>query len=82
MTTRNLSLTYNPVAKVWVVDIRDPDNNPIALGIPLVTGTDLLGQLKYLGFEVQMLAQTDYDQDAPPTFENLGSSGHLYLLTP
>lgn len=82
MPTQKLDVKYNKAATCWVVDILDQDGNPILMGVPLVTGCDLLEQFAYLGFGLQMIAQTDFDTDAVPTFENLGREGHLYLLTP
>jgi len=65
----------------WVLDIADSANNPIVAGIPLVTGADLLGQYGYLNLGGKLLVTTDGDQFAPPTFDNLGSTSHLYFAT-
>ena len=64
----------------WVIDISDSSGNPIVQGIPMVTGTDLLGQYKYLGFGFSLLVATDSDLTTPPTFDNLGINGHLYVV--
>lgn len=64
----------------WVIDISDSSGNPIVQGVPMVTGTDLLGQYKYLGLGFSLLVATDSDLTAPPTFDNLGINGHLYVV--
>jgi hypothetical protein len=63
----------------WILDIADQNGNPIANGIPLVTGANLLEQYAYLGIEGQLFVQTDGDIAAPPTFSNLGTTSHLYF---
>lgn len=68
-------------ANCWVVDIMDSNGNDVLDGIPLVTGVDLLDQFGYLGFGGQLIAQTDHAKDSPPTFANLGTTGHLYYVT-
>lgn len=82
--TYTLSFQYLFVVEtpVWIVDILDANNNPIACGIPLVTGADLLAQFEYLGFDCSMFATTDGSPSTPPTFYNLGTAGHLWVSTP
>jgi uncharacterized protein DUF6983 len=80
-TTYQLTVTYNGISEVWVLDIADVSGNPILQGIQIVTGCDLLEQYGYLNFEGQLIAQTDHDPDAPPTQTNLGTTGHLYFVT-
>jgi hypothetical protein len=64
----------------WVLDISDINNNPIICGIPLVTGIDLLYQYQYLGIGGSLIVATDGSPDTPPTFDNLGSTGHVYFV--
>lgn len=64
----------------WIMDISDANGAVLAAGLPLVTGSDLLGQLAYLGISGALYAATDGAQDIPPTFGNLGVSGRLYVL--
>lgn len=64
----------------WFLDIADPDAVPIVNGIPLVTGADLLEQYRHLGFVGSLVVQTDHDPEAVPTFDNLGSTSHLFLI--
>jgi len=65
----------------WIIDIADSSGNPIISGIPLVTGVDLLAQYGYMGFGFELWVQTDA-ADAPPTYTNLGSTSHVYAITP
>ncbi len=77
-----LTLNYRNIPDGgWVLDIADSLSNPIVSGIPLVTGADLLGQYAYLGLGGGLWVQTLSDQDAPPTFDNLGGDGKLYWVT-
>jgi hypothetical protein len=72
---------WNAVAQCWMLDLADSDDAAIISGIPIVTGIDLLGQYQHLGLGGSLLAQTDYDPDAVPTFENLGTAGRLYFIS-
>jgi hypothetical protein len=65
----------------WVLDIADSAGNEIVSGIPLVTGCDLLGQYAYLNFGGELWVQTDADAAAVPTYDNLGTTSHLYFVT-
>jgi len=73
-----LVFRWNKFSSAWNLDIYDANNAPIALGLVLITGADLLEQLGYLGIEGQLIVQSDGSADTVPTFEGLGSTGHLY----
>ena len=79
-TNYNLRVWWNAPNQLWYIDFFDTQNNPILLGIPMTTGTDLLGQYEYLEFGGSLYALSDFDTAAPPTFVNLGSTGHLYFV--
>lgn len=79
--TYNLFVRWNTFAGVWVLDISDSSNIMILAGIPIVANTDLLEQYGYLNFGGKLVAWSDGDPDLPPTYENLGTIGHLYFLT-
>lgn len=70
------------ISSGWVMNIADSDGAPIANGIPLVTGVNLLGQYEYLGFVGGLAVQTDHDPNAAPTFLNLGDTSHLLYVLP
>jgi hypothetical protein len=76
-----LTVKWNDAIQVWVFDMADTTGNLILGGIPLVTGTDLLGQYGYLNLGGQLRAFTDSDITLPPNFTNLGVTGHLYFIT-
>lgn len=66
----------------WVLDFTDADSDEvIATNIPLITGGDCLEGLEYLGFEGQIIAITDGDERAVPTFLNLGVESNAYFQT-
>lgn len=65
----------------WVLDIADTSNEPIVSGIPLVTGVDLLGQYRHLGFSGRLWVQGASDPDDVPTFEDLGIGSHVFWVT-
>lgn len=65
----------------WVLDIADANNVPLVSGIPLVTGTDLLAQYRYLGFAGRLWVQGAANPDDVPTYEDLGIGSHLYWVT-
>ncbi len=65
----------------WVLDISDSSGTAIVTGIPMTTGNDLLGQFAYLGLGFSLIVATDSDLTAVPTFDNLGSASHLYVVT-
>jgi hypothetical protein len=76
-----LVVVWNDQNQTWVMDILDSNGENLACGLPLVTANDLLEQLRYLGFNGQMIVQTDFNATAIPTFENLGNTSHLYFVT-
>lgn len=81
-TQYTLNVWWSVLANAWNVDILAADGvTPIVTSIPLVTGTDLLAQYGYLNFGGQLIAQTDFKVSAPPTYANLGTTGHLYFVT-
>jgi hypothetical protein len=76
-----ITLKWNAVAACWVMDIADADEVPLVQGIPIVTGTDLLAPYAYLGFGGGIVALTEGNPDAVPTFENLGNGGDVFFVT-
>ena len=78
--SRQLRFTWCQAALCWIIDIADENGVPILAGVPIVTGADLLEQFAYLGIGGAMIAQTDHDADAVPTFDDLGLTGHLFFI--
>lgn len=65
----------------WVIDITDSiTGDPIAANIPMITGTDLLAGLEYLGLGGSLYVYTNGDQTAVPTLANLGVESNLYYV--
>jgi hypothetical protein len=80
-TDYTLTIKWNDMAQSWYMDIADASQNPIACGIPFITGTSLLKQLAYLGIEGDLIVQTTGNIDAVPTLDNLGDAANLYFQT-
>lgn len=78
--TYSMSLAWNVPASCWVLDIADAFGAALVGGVPLVAGADLLAPYGYLGLGGGLLAMTDGDGEAPPTYENLGVTGRLYFV--
>lgn len=66
----------------WVLDISTAAGVPLVMGIPLVTGVDLLEPYPEKKFGGRLYVMTDGAPDQPPTYENLGTEGHLYFGVP
>jgi predicted Zn-dependent protease with MMP-like domain len=81
-----LHLKFNSVCNTWVMDINDTGDFTLLHGIPLVPGTDLLGQFRYMGIGgglpmTVMTVAVGRSPDEIPIYENLGTDGHLYFET-
>jgi len=77
-----LTVYWNKASQNWVMNIDDDAENPIAHGIPLLTGTNLLDQFEYLGIGGALVVQTDSAVDDVPSFSELGVTGRLYFVVP
>lgn len=76
-----MSVVYrDDVEGGWVLDIYDANENPLVLGLMLVTGADLLGQYRYLGFAGSLIVRNDDGSEEAPTFSNLGNLSRLYWV--
>lgn len=80
-TTYNLTIKWNTIDQLWVLDLYDSNNNLLVGGINMVPGQNLLSPYGYLEIGGQLIIQTDNDPNANPTFDSLGSTTHLYFLT-
>ena len=80
-TSYNFRLTYNTESDgSWILDIGDSNQVPIVAGIPLVSGTDLLGAYRHLGFTGSLVVTTDRGSGEVPTFEGLGTTSHVFFV--
>lgn len=75
-----LRVYWSIAGACWMLDIFDSTEAPIVEGITIVTGVDLLTQEKHQELGGALIAQTDYDPDAVPSFTNLGQTGRLYFV--
>lgn len=71
---------WNRYSECWCFDLLDAGAVPLLEGAPVVTGIDLLGQYPHLGIGGSILAQSDFDPSAVPTFENLGLEGRVFFI--
>lgn len=78
--TYQIYLWWNVISSNWNIDISDEDGNSILDSIPLVADVNLLEQYGYLNFGGELIAQTDNEEFTNPTFDNIGSTGHLYFV--
>lgn len=78
--TRQLRVYWCKYQQSWVVDINTSGGDPIVQGIPLVTGVDLLAQHRHLELGGSLIAQTDFEPAAVPTFKNLGVLGRVFFV--
>lgn len=69
-------------SEAWLLDIADANEVPLVQGIPMLTGADLLAQFEYLGIGGALIVQTDSNPDVVPGYDSLGTTGHLYFVTP
>lgn len=61
----------------WMLDIQEPENaSPLLMGLPLVTGCDLLEQYRYMEFGGELWI----DSELPATLENLGGGVELVFV--
>lgn len=79
--TYGINLYFCEPAAAWVIDLTSQDGTQILSCVPLVTGVDLFEQYPYLNLGGKLFALTDNDPDAPPTFADLGTTGHLRFET-
>lgn len=62
----------------WFMDVSDANGVALAQGLAVVTGADVLGQLKHLGFGGALVGQTISNPDSLPTFANFGDDFRLF----
>jgi hypothetical protein len=81
------ALNWNRMSNCWILNISDPTSGEkILMGIPLVTGADLLEQFPYEtigenGYLLVYTAAIGTPPDSVPTFDNLGVEGRLFYIS-
>jgi len=78
-TTYRISIIWRDGAG-WVMNLQDGGGNDLVLGIPLVTGADLLEQYTFMGFGFSLFVVCDDPGQGSPTKDDLGTGSHLYLV--
>jgi len=78
----HLKIKWNKFTNSWVLDIQDSQQNDILVGVPMVTGCDLLEQYEYLGIGGAMVVQSTNNPDLVPDYNTLGSTGNLFFIIP
>lgn len=81
-TTYELQLEWGYVNNTWLLHISTEDGVRLLSSIPIVAGNDLLEPYAYMNFGGELYAQTDGDYLAAPTYENLGTLGRVFFVTP
>lgn len=79
-TRYTLRLRWNIILGTWVMDISDDRAKPLANGIALVAGADLVNQLNYLGFPGALITQSGSDAALPPSYAGLGLTDFIIYV--
>jgi hypothetical protein len=85
-TVYTLHLKFNSVCNTWIMDVNDSNDFPVLEGVPLVTGSDLFGQFRYLGIGggvpvIVMTIGPGRSPDEIPNYVNLGIDGRVFFKT-
>lgn len=75
--TYSFRLYWLTTAQCWMLDIADAAGAPLARGVALVTGADLIGQFAYLEFGGQLYAWCDHADAVVPGWDDFGVTGQL-----
>lgn len=76
-------ISWNAECGTWMLDLFDVASNVYVLtGLAVVSGVDLLAQHAYLGFVGGLVAHVDGDENAAPTYTDLGTQANIYYVTP
>ncbi|MBD1228575.1 phage baseplate plug family protein [Xenorhabdus griffiniae] len=71
-----MKIQYREIAG-WILDIMHPNSEPIVLGVPLVTGIDILERYRYLGFNGALVFVCNGVDEKSE--EAVGGTGRLYF---
>jgi hypothetical protein len=87
LTLRGVTYTWQLYwlvpTRTWVVNINDAAGTPIINGLPLLPGSNLLGQFGYVGIGGVLFAYTDHTgiiKNDQLDYAHLGITGHLYWV--
>ena len=81
-TEYNMTFMFSAIVGAWLLSIADSNSVPILASIPLIPGVDLFAQFAYLKLGGALYVVNDLASTAPPRYEELGITGHVYFVTP
>lgn len=73
----SFSITYNELAKYWVVDIADSDGNMLIRGLPVIPAQNILEQFQYLKIGSAYILPRSTVSEQWPTADTLTSDWYL-----
>ena len=79
--TYQFTFEWNDAAGVWQFHLSDKSGKRLLSSIPVVTGADLLAPYTYMNLGGGLIAASDDNLHAPPTYANLGTLGRIYFVT-
>ena len=75
------TIRWNDVSNCWVLDIADQNSDPLVSSLPMITGTDLLAQRRFLGIGGSLIVSSTNNPATIPDETSLGNTGKLYFVT-
>lgn len=78
--TYRLRNYFNKFMGTWCIDLMDENGKDIIKCQPLVTGSNIFDQYRYLGIGGIFLVLTDGDYDHLPDLDELGTTTNVYFL--
>jgi len=83
-TLYTMTCRWNGEMPAWTLDVANGTTNEVLfLGLPLVTGVDLLAQFRCFVFGGALVAETPGGEaNVPATEFNLGTESFVFFITP
>lgn len=78
--TYKMKVYYNSIMSTWMLDLYETNDTAIVLGTPLVTGVNILENLRYKNIDGSLILYTEGDADHIPNKDELGTKSLLYFL--
>lgn len=80
--TYELVLEWGYVNDTWLLHMNDENGVRLLSSIPLVAGVNLLAPYAYMNLGGALYARTEGGMYVAPTYENLGTLGRVFFVTP
>lgn len=77
-----LELQWGYSNNTWLMHLSTDTGIRLLSSIPLVAGTNLLEPYAYMNLGGSLYAQTEGELYVAPTYENLGTLGRVFFVTP